>query len=217
MKENGELCGHSNRVFCVKFDPNDSNFLASGSWDNTIQIYDIRKRGPVAHMYGPHICGDAIDFKNDGHTLLTGSYRQNDVLELWDLRNFKKSRTYAWDGPKNYETSFSQMEEEKTSTMKTRSQTGQENKGYANPNMKVKRNPAAMIYSAKFNNETNVIMACGAGDNQVRLFDYDTGAIVCQISSLQKPILCMSKANTCNDFAFGSTDSKVRVIQQRDV
>ena len=71
-----------------------------------------------------------------------------------------------------------------------------------------------MIYSAKFNNETNVIMAAGAGDNLVRLFDYDTGSIVCQISDLHKPILCMSKANLSNDFAFGSTDSKVRVISQ---
>ena len=107
MKENGDLCGHSNRIFCVKFDPNDPNFLASGGWDNTIQIYDIRKRGPVAHMYGPHVCGDAIDFKNDGTTLLTGSYRQTDVLELWDLRNFKKFKTYHWDGPKNLDSSLS--------------------------------------------------------------------------------------------------------------
>ena len=75
MKENGELCGHSNRVFCVKFDPVNQNMLASGGWDNTVQIYDIRKKGPIHSIYGPHICGDAIDFKDDGNTMLTGSYR----------------------------------------------------------------------------------------------------------------------------------------------
>ena len=75
MKENGELPGHSNRIFCVRFDPQNSNMLSSGGWDNTVQIYDIRKKGPVGSIYGPHICGDAIDYYNDGFTLLTGSYR----------------------------------------------------------------------------------------------------------------------------------------------
>jgi len=36
MKERKELCGHSNRIFCTKFDPNDSNKIVSGGWDNTI-------------------------------------------------------------------------------------------------------------------------------------------------------------------------------------
>ena len=75
MKENGELCGHSNRVFCVKFDPVNQNMLASGGWDNTVQLYDIRKKGPITSIYGPHVCGDSIDFKDDGNTMLTGSYR----------------------------------------------------------------------------------------------------------------------------------------------
>jgi hypothetical protein len=60
-------------------------------------------------------------------------------------------------------------------------------------------------------------MAAGAGCNQVRLFDYDSGNIICQISDLNNAILCMTKANQSNDFAFGSTDSKVRVIAQRSV
>lgn len=36
MKEKGELPGHSNRIFSVKFNPNDSNMLVSGGWDNTL-------------------------------------------------------------------------------------------------------------------------------------------------------------------------------------
>ena len=75
LKENKEMPGHSNRIFCVKFDPHDKNRLISGGWDNTVQIYDIRNKGPVGSIYGPHICGDALDFHNDGHTLLSGSYR----------------------------------------------------------------------------------------------------------------------------------------------
>lgn len=36
MKENGDMPGHSNRIFCVRFDPMNSNMLCSGGWDNTV-------------------------------------------------------------------------------------------------------------------------------------------------------------------------------------
>ena len=42
LKENKELPGHSNRIFCVKFDPSENNRIVSGGWDNTVQIYDVR-------------------------------------------------------------------------------------------------------------------------------------------------------------------------------
>ena len=75
MHESENLCGHSNRIFCTKWARISENILASGGWDNTVQIYDIRTGGPVISMLGPHVCGDAIDFSDDGYTLLTGSYR----------------------------------------------------------------------------------------------------------------------------------------------
>lgn len=43
LKETRHQCGHSNRVFCVKFSPTDPHTIVSGGWDNTVQIYDIRK------------------------------------------------------------------------------------------------------------------------------------------------------------------------------
>jgi len=67
----------------------------------------------VASMYGPSICGEAIDFKSDGFTVMTGSYRQKDVIELWDMRNFKKYRDIDWDGPNTKEDFTSTMEESK--------------------------------------------------------------------------------------------------------
>jgi COMPASS component SWD3 len=36
MKEKGEQPGHSNRVFAVRYNPNDSNMIVSGGWDNTL-------------------------------------------------------------------------------------------------------------------------------------------------------------------------------------
>lgn len=136
-------------------------------------------------MYGPHICGDAIDFRSDGHTMLTGSYRQSDVLELWDIRTYKKFRTIDWDGPKSMESNIPDLV---SNNKESESEDEEEKENIAplkdnKPAEKVmgfnRYNPAPFIYSAQFNNATNVVMAAGAGCNQVRLFDYDTGNIVC--------------------------------------
>lgn len=152
--------GHSNRIFALKFNPLDSNQIVSGGWDNTIQIYDIRKKSPVESLYGPHLCGDAIDFKSDGVTILTGSYRQDDCLELWDLRMFKKTRIIDWNGPKKLE-------------IEADPETGEK------PTIPVE---APFLYSAMFSTYQDMIIAGGAGRNEVRVFDYESGEIVCIVN-----------------------------------
>ena len=101
MKEKLDFPGHSNRIFCVKWNHVDQNMVVSGGWDSTIQIYDIRHRGPIAYIYGPHICGDSIAFRNDGVTMVTGSYRWKEVLEVWDLRKMQRTRVVDWEGAGN--------------------------------------------------------------------------------------------------------------------
>jgi len=49
----------------------------------------------------------------------------------------------------------------------------------------------------------------------VRLFDYESGEVLCCISNLPKAVLCMTKANSNQDFAFGSADYRVRMMEMR--
>lgn len=86
--------GHSNRVFSVKF-THDEHLLLSGGWDNTVHIWDTRQGGAVRTLYGPHICGDALDIK--GNEIVTGSYRHYDQLELWDFGSGERINTIPWN------------------------------------------------------------------------------------------------------------------------
>ena len=83
-----DLPEHSNRIFAVKFSKKDPNLLLSGGWDNTILLYDIRAREVCNYLYGPHICGDGMDLKDD--LLLTVSWEKEDQIQLFDLRMNKK-------------------------------------------------------------------------------------------------------------------------------
>ena len=92
------MSGHANRIFCVKFSKADQNILATGGWDNNIFLYDLRKKGPITAMYGPLVCGEAIQFHSDGVTLVTASYRNDECIEIWDLRKFKRSGLIDFEG-----------------------------------------------------------------------------------------------------------------------
>lgn len=85
--------GHSNRVFSVRF-ANDPNLLVSGGWDSTLFFWDLREKKSVGWVYGPHLSSDSLDIQGD--TLLSGSYNDKDVLQLWSLSQRKLIETIPW-------------------------------------------------------------------------------------------------------------------------
>jgi WD40 repeat protein len=82
---------HSNRIFAVCFHPHETDIILSGGWDNTIQIWDARVsgagRGAVRSMFGAHLCGDALQVTPDGNYVISGSWRLDDALQVWDYRS----------------------------------------------------------------------------------------------------------------------------------
>jgi len=77
---------------------------------------------------------------------LTGSYRQEDVLELWDIRTFKKIRTINWNGPKAETVEGDMEEEKKEGEIENPNLPSEDTTSYN------RENPAPFIYSAMFNN-----------------------------------------------------------------
>ncbi|EER01710.1 WD-repeat protein 51A, putative [Perkinsus marinus ATCC 50983] len=89
--------GHSNRVFSLKYHPKeDPNVIVTGGWDNTVQFWDVRMGHSVRSIYGPHICGDSVDITNDGKRILTGSWRIDKQLQIWDYAEGKLIEDIPW-------------------------------------------------------------------------------------------------------------------------
>jgi WD40 repeat protein len=71
---------------------------------------------------------------------------------------------------------------------------------------------APLLYSCLYNAKQDLIFAGGAGKNQVRVFDSESGAIVAIISDIEKSVLTMDTAKNSNLFAFGCADSCIRIM-----
>jgi len=94
----------------------DENILLSGGWDNTVFLWDIRIRKAIGSLFGPNICGDCVDTLEDG-TILTGSYRDKNQLELWDFKTMKRKQQIKWNGAEDceiacvYTTAFNNLKD----------------------------------------------------------------------------------------------------------
>jgi COMPASS component SWD3 len=96
IQETGNI-GHTNRIFCSKFHSNDDRFIVSGGWDDCVLVWDIRTNNPIRTIFGPHICGDSLDFDHSGTKLLTGSYSKDNNLQVWSWPNGDLLESIPWN------------------------------------------------------------------------------------------------------------------------
>ncbi|MCC5656489.1 hypothetical protein LC608_05745 [Nostoc sp. XA010] len=76
------LQGHSNSVNSLAFSP-DGKILASGSYDNTIKLWDIGTGREIYTLQGHSNSVNSIAFSPDGKILASGS--DDKTIKLWDV------------------------------------------------------------------------------------------------------------------------------------
>jgi COMPASS component SWD3 len=169
--------GHSNRVFSVCYHRGFTGMLASGGWDNTVQFYDVRAGTITNSIYGPHICGDALDFKD--YMLLTGSWSSGNQVQIWDIRNFKLIETMDWDKDKTKEPTYcyaSQFSKDKNSSLFGVGCSNMnmvrmfDNSNDNLPMMNSHLNKACYAIDYSFNGK---YFAFGSGDGNIRVLNID--------------------------------------------
>ena len=96
--------GHSGRIFCVKYFPNNTSTIYSGGWDKTIQFYDTRSGKVANSIYGPEICGDSLDIY--GNILASGAWSTKEQIQLWDIRTLKCICNVKWENNDVYKPTY---------------------------------------------------------------------------------------------------------------
>ena len=78
----GPLRGHKGAVWSVSFSP-DGNFLASGSDDETIRLWEVGTGQHSGTLTGHTDWVRSVAFSPDGTTLASGS--DDGTIRLWDI------------------------------------------------------------------------------------------------------------------------------------
>lgn len=154
--------------------------------------------------------------------MITGSYRLDQPLEVWDLRMFKRSKVIDWEGTGQQLFTEGQEEEDETksefkddqSTMSRRTlNSSLSTASIARVSKKPKGEMASFLYTTMFSKDQSLLFAGGSGMNEMRIFDWESGNIVARIDHLPKSILCGAVGNNSDMFMFGSADSRARVFE----
>ena len=91
--EANSLRGHEQEVNCVAFSP-DGNFIASGSSDSTVCLWNIIGNPTAQFLLGHEQEVNCIAFSPDGKFIVSGSI--DGILCLWDLQG--NLITQPWQG-----------------------------------------------------------------------------------------------------------------------
>ena len=83
--------GHGGIVTAVSYSPSGDT-LASGSWDNTVKIWDASSGEPLRTLSGHGDSVTAVSYSLSGDTLASGS---RDTVKIWDASSGELLRTLS--------------------------------------------------------------------------------------------------------------------------
>ena len=98
------LEGHTEGVASVAFSP-DGTLLASGSWNDTVKLWDVSTERQIATL--PSKQPTLVAFSPDGKTLAVGTRYFYNTVELWDVATQERIATLGHRAVVFYTVSFS--------------------------------------------------------------------------------------------------------------
>jgi len=194
-------CRHSLKIMSLRSVPEHQHLFLSGGMDRSVLLWDLRTpKAPSAWISGVELSGDSLDISRDGNTVLAGSHRSLNPLQLFDLRLLKQA----------------DESEKKAGLTMTAVQTYQ----WSGDASEKAAQPSCMVFQAGWDSFDNTtIAAAGEKENQARIFERPkNGGPLRILSSLEGYSRAFYSASVSSDgrtAAFGSSDGSIVISNVR--
>jgi len=204
-RERQVLQGHKEAVTSVSFSP-DGRWLASGSFDHSVRIWDLCKGSQTLCLEGHNGCVASVKFSPDGRRLATGSL--DSTVKVWDLSTGKEM--LSLEGHKKGVTSVSFSPDGRRLASGHVEKTVKVWDLFAGKEALSLEGHTGAVTSVSFNPD-GTSLASGSLDMNVKVWDLSSGKEVLSLEGHKDGVNSVSFSPDGRRLASGSSDHTVKV------
>ncbi len=197
--------GHTSKVDSVAFSSN-GKILASGSWDNTVRLWDVETRKEIVTLTGHTGPVYSIAFSPDGKMLASGSYDR--TIRLWDVETHTNIATLP--GYKDAVSSLAFSPDGKMLASGSYDRTIRLWDVETETNIKTLTEHKGRVTSVAFSPHGKILVS-GSWDNTIRLWDVETYTNTKTLTETTGDVMNVVFSPDGKTFATGSEKGAIRL------
>ena len=203
--EYNRLEKHNGFVVSISFSP-DGKTLASGSWDNTIKIWDRETGKEIRTLHGHDDAVYSLSFSPDGKTLASSS--ADNTIKFWNVDTGKEIRTLT--GHTNYIFTVSFSPDGKTLASSSADKTIKLWNVDTGKEIRTFTGHTNFVMNVTFSPDGKTLASSG-WDKTIKLWNVDTGKEIRTLTGHTNFVYALSFSPNSKTLASGSNDKTIKL------
>ncbi|MGB3420273.1 MAG: hypothetical protein WBA52_07530 [Dolichospermum sp.] len=200
------LTGHSESVISVAYSP-DGQTLASGSYDKTIKLWDVKTGNLLQTLKGHSELVWSVAYSPDGQTLASGS--SDRTIKLWNVKTGKLLQTLTLTSPTDsvwlvaYSPDSQTLASGSDDTIKLWNlKTGKL--------LQTLTGHSSLVISVAYSPDGQTL-ASGSDDNTIKLWNVKTGKLLQTLTGHSSRVRSVAYSPDGQTLASGSADNTIKL------